>query len=135
MTERLDRIEAAVERNAASISTLMGAFESNSDRMSQILVILQQDISDRREERIVMRQSITENRQKVSENESRFETLLAAARADRIEWQRQIAAQTERMERQQAEWQRQLAAQNRVIQEMLSRLMNHDERIDRLEAS
>ena len=63
MTERLDRIEAAIERNTATINslavssqstdqriernaeninTLMGAFESNSDRMSQMLVILQQ---------------------------------------------------------------------------------------------
>ena len=82
-----------------------------------------------------MRQSIAENQQKISENESRFETLLAEARADRLEWQRPIAAQTDRMKRQQAEWQRQLAAQNRVIQEMLSQLSNHDDRIDRLEAS
>lgn len=174
MTERLDRIEAAIqrnaehisalavssqstdqriERNAEDISTLMGAFESTSDRMSQMLVILQQDISDRREERVVIRQSIVENRQKISENESRFETLLAEARADRqradadrAEWQRQMAEQAERMERQQAaqldrmerqqsEWQRQVAAQNRVIQDVLTRLLNHDERIDRLEAS
>ncbi len=37
MTERLDRIEAAVERNAEDIKALMGAFESPSDRMSHTL--------------------------------------------------------------------------------------------------
>ncbi len=107
MTERLDRIEQIVERNAIaiernfeSINILAGGFQSVSNRMSQMLDIMQQTESERQAARVRMDEmmdTITRNQQKIAENENRFETLLAESRADRIESRRRF--EEERTER------------------------------------
>lgn len=120
MTERLDRIEAAIERNTAtidrnaaaidrnfaSINLLVGGFESVSNRMSQMLDIMQQTETERQAAEVranQMMETIRSNQQKIAENENRFETLLAENRADRLAWRQQIAEEREERERQLAE--------------------------------
>ncbi len=108
MTERLDRIEAAIEhntaaidRNFASINLLVGGFESVSNRMSQMLDIMQQTETERQAAEVranQMMEIIRSNQQKIAENENRFETLLTESRADRIESRRRF--EEERAERQ-----------------------------------
>lgn len=118
MTERLDRIEVAVERNSANIHILTDAFQSVSQRMSQMLEIMQQTEGERQamQSRMDhMLEVMMSNQRKITANEDRFETLLAEGRADRMEWQRQMAAQ------------------NEAIQALLVQMASNNARIDRLE--
>ncbi|MGB7084845.1 MAG: hypothetical protein WBD47_04780 [Phormidesmis sp.] len=170
MSERLDRIEAicdrnaeAITRNAAaidrnlilanrnfeSVNVLVGGFESLSDRITQMLDIMQQTEAERQADRTRLDQlieTVTTNQQKIAENENRFETLLAESRADRLAWQQQLAAQREEQQQQLAtqreewqqqreEWHRQITAQNQAIQALLVQMARTNDRIDRLEAS
>ena len=173
MTERLDRIEATIERNAEaidrnieaidrlfeSIGILTGGFESVSNRMSQMLDIMQQTESERQAAQAHadrMMDTILDNQRKIAENENRFEILLAESRADRIEFrrrfeeereerlrqlaeereerQRQFEAQSAERQRRDEEWQRQITAQNEAIRALLMQIAGNNDRIDRLEA-
>ena len=145
MTDRLDRVEAICSRNAEAI-------EVNTEAI-KVLIEATQTVSQRTVAITEMMQSVEVHRQEVTERlsrsiadgESRFETMLAEARADREVTERlsrSIADGESRFETMLAEaradrieWRRHIEAQNQVIQGLLVQMANTNSRIDRLEDS
>ncbi len=117
MADRLDRIEAVCDRNAEAVKVNTEAIK--------VLIDVTQTVSQRTVAITEMMQSVESHRQEVTDRlsqaiadgESRFETMLAEARADRIEWRRHIEAQ------------------NQMIQGLLVQMATTNSRIDQLEGS
>ncbi len=164
MTERLDRIEAACDRNTEAISALIGSVQTISQRVVQIIDVMQAMGDQRQDTRNALTQVIQDNQRRITDNENRFEAMLSENRADRMEWRRQIEMlreeqrsqleiyreeqqrqleiyreeqqrRDEEQQHQNEEWRRQMTAQNQAIQALLRKIANHDDRLDRLEAS
>ena len=87
MTERLDRIEAAIERNTAGIDDLLGACAKNEAKIAEMSMATDARIN----------QLLTA----ISENQQRFEVLRAEAQNDRAESRRNtdmLTANVQRLE-------------------------------------
>ena len=116
MSERLDRIEALVGRNAEGIETLLGA-------VSTYDVAARQVSSD-----------VTALTQKVAESNQRFEVLRAEAKSDREEYRALFNDAIAEIRRQQIDWQARFDSQQAVIERLLLSLLDRADAQERLQA-
>lgn len=126
MTDRLDRIEAALEtlatdflrpvlQQAAANAEVIAATDGRLDRVAEVLAEL-----SLKEERIA--DAVVANTVAIRGNERRFENLLNELRADRAEARQRFEAQERRFQ-----------AQQENIQTLLLELTRTNRRVDELE--
>ena len=114
MTERLDRIEALVGRNAEGIDTLLGAVStievSNREQAARVDTLVA----------------------KIDESNRRFETLRLEAQNDRDEYRALFNDAIAEMRQQQSAWQSRFDAQQAVIERLLLAILDRDHAQERL---
>lgn len=123
MTERLDRIEATLERtaqqqerNASDIETLLGAV-STYDLEAQKL-----------------HADVAALVRKIDESNQRFETLRLEAQRDREEYRELFNDAIAQMDKQQKDWQGKFDNQQSVIERLLLSLLDRSDAQERLNA-
>ena len=153
MTERLDRIEGAIEQLNSTINVLVTEFirpnaqqaRANFERLERIESTLdraaaqtvanaeqlstnEQQIANNAEAIAGTRQLVQANAEAIATNEQRFEVMRGDVNADRQQWQ--AAADADR-----AENRRRFDAQQQIAQAMLVELSRVNSRLEVLEVS
>ena len=153
MTERLDRIEGAIEQLNSTLNVLITEFirpnaqqaRANYERLERIETALdraatqtvanaeqsgtnEQQIASNAEAIAETGNLVQANAEAISTNEQRFEVIRGDANADRQQWQ--AAADADR-----AEMRRSFNAQQQIAQAMLVELSRVNSRLEVLEAS
>ncbi|MGB3788987.1 MAG: hypothetical protein WA949_13330 [Phormidesmis sp.] len=109
MTERLDRIEAAIARTSSNVDDLLGAIA----------------ITDRQ---------VRDLRGESADAQQRFEVLRAEAQNDREEYRALFNDAIAEMRRQQTDWQARFDKQQATIERLLLSLLNRADTQDQLQA-